>query len=270
MRLHLPSEGFTASGHRQFLSGPVTLAWEAFDRLVFRDYRVTPAIPILFFGDLDAYLASQLRVVTVGLNPARKEFPVKEPFLRFPPAVDNHGHDTGRYLEALSAYFRTEPYRQWFNSFEPLLNGMGASYYQGNASTALHTDICSPIATDPTWSKLDESRREELEADGGPLWHLLLEELRPQVVVLSVARDHLRRIEFTPITDWSVVHAFRRKRDGSLRPRRNQICGRWYDMGGGRSLVVFGKAAELPFMHIDDGRKREAGQVTFGAYQNVR
>ena len=229
MRHRLPSEGFTAPEHRQFLSEPVTLAWEAFDRLAFRDCRVTPAIPILFFGDLDVYLDSPLRVVTVGLNPSRKEFPVEEPFLRIPPAVDNHGHDTGRYLETLSAYFRTKPYSQWFNAFEPLLNGMGASYYQGNASTALHTDICSPIATDPTWSYLDESRREEIEADGGPLWHLLLEELRPQVVVLSVARDHLRRIEFKPITDWGVIHAFRRKSDGSLRPRPYHISARWYD-----------------------------------------
>ena len=51
---------------------------------------------------------------------------------------------------------------------------MQTSYYLGEASTALHTDICSPVATDPTWSRLSESDRTTLEADGGPLWHALL------------------------------------------------------------------------------------------------
>ena len=76
----------------------------------------------------------------------------------------------------MSAYFCTDPYRSWFNTFEPLLNGLGASYYQGGGSRGLHTDICSPVATDPTWRCLDEVDRAALVADGGPLWHMLLME----------------------------------------------------------------------------------------------
>ena len=138
----------------QPLSEAVARAWQAFDRAADRACRVTPAVPILFFGDLDAHLASPLRVVTVGLNPSRKEFPADEPFRRFPLAQGNR--NPSRYLHAMSDYFRTEPYSSWFNAFKPLLDGLGASYYPGSASTALHTDICSPVATDPTWNDLDK------------------------------------------------------------------------------------------------------------------
>ena len=41
------------------------------------------------------------------------------------------------------------------------------------------TDICSPVATNPTWTGLDDLSRWALEAQGGPLWHSLLETLRP-------------------------------------------------------------------------------------------
>ena len=54
----------------QLLSEPVELAWHAFDRVADRTCRVTPAMPILFFGDLDAYRTSPLRTLTVALNPS--------------------------------------------------------------------------------------------------------------------------------------------------------------------------------------------------------
>jgi hypothetical protein len=51
----------------------------------------------------------------------------------------------------MNRYFREEPYSAWFRpSFEEFLLGMGASFYGSAASTARHTDLCSPIATDPT------------------------------------------------------------------------------------------------------------------------
>ena len=97
-----------------------------------------------------------------------------------------------------------DPYRGWFSAFEPVLNGLGASYYEAGGMTALHTDSCSPVATNPTWSRLHEDDCSALEADGGALWHILLEELKPQVVALSVARAHLGWIAFSPMTDWEV------------------------------------------------------------------
>ena len=246
------------------------MAWQAFDRAADRTCRVTPAVPILFFGDLDAYRASPLRVVTVGLNPSRKEFPAGEPFRRFPLAEGSRDREGPSYLDAMSAYFRTDPYRGWFNAFEPLLNGLGASFYKGGASTALHTDICSPVATDPTWSRLDKTDRAALEADGGPLWRILLEELRPQIVAISVAKGHLKRIRFVPGTDWKIIHTFDRKADGVLRSRPYQIRTRWYNVGGERSLFGFGTAALKPFQLIADCQKRKTGQLLLKEYQDDR
>ena len=166
-------------------------AWRAFGNAAALSSRVRHAIPILFFGDLPSYSSSRTRILTVGLNPSLHEFPVECAFRRFPLAEGVSGREPDRYLEALSAYFHTCPYSEWFSAFEPLLGGLEASYYEGQPSTALHTDICSPIATDPTWNCLDRDVQKTLEMDGGPLWHDLLKVLRPQIVVLSVACRHL-------------------------------------------------------------------------------
>ena len=140
------------------LGRAVEKAWCAYDNAAALSVRVSPSVPVLFFGDLDAYRQSHLRVLTVGLNPSRQEFPAGRPFLRFPFAEGPAGREPGRYLEALSSYYRTHPYRSWFGAFEPLLNGAGASYYAGHASTVLHTDICSPVAINPTWSQMGRCR----------------------------------------------------------------------------------------------------------------
>lgn len=76
---------------------------------------VTPSIPILFFGDSSHYFQSPFRVITVGLNPSRAEFPADDRFQRFPaakgmyPAVMD-GQFLDRYVRALNDYFRVEPY----------------------------------------------------------------------------------------------------------------------------------------------------------------
>lgn len=245
-------------------------ASRAFDRAAHRTFCVKPAVPILFFGDLGEYRDSPLRVLTVGLNPSRHEFPANRPFRRFPLAEDISGGERSRYLDAMSAYFRTDPYRAWFSAYEPLLNGMDASYYHGRASTALHTDICSPVATNPTWSRLDEADRAALESDGGPLWHMLLEELKPQIVALSVAKAHLERVRFTPLTDWATVHAFRRKADGEPLSQPYEIRGRWYQVGVEESLFIFGRAAQKPFGLLANSRKRRAGALVLEAFQDGR
>ena len=259
----------TASECRQRLARSVERAWEAFDRASSQPSRVTPSVPILFFGDLDPYWTSPLRVVTVGLNPSRYEFPVGDPFRRFPLGGDSGDREPGRYLDAMSAYFVTEPYSNWFNAFEQLLNGAGASYYtESRGSTALHTDICSPVATDPTWSGLERTARVALETDGRPLWHELLKVLRPQIAVLSVAKDHLRRIEFEPISDWETVHVFERKGDGSPRARPYEVRARWHEVGAEPSLFVFGQAAQTPLGTLHRNQKNETGEIARRRYHD--
>ena len=272
-----PSGTSTASEWRQRLSPSVALAWRAFDRAsalssrVTPSFCVTPAAPILFFGDLDAYLTSPLRVLTVALNPSLHEFPNDKPFLRFPLAGDSGDREPGHYLDAMSAYFRTEPYSSWFGAFERVLNGVGTSYYAGEAaSTALHTDICSPVATNPTWRTLGPTAQSALVKDGGPLWHMFLKVLRPQIVVLSVARKHLMRVEFGPISKCEKVHVFERTRDGTRRQPPYEVLARWYKVGGECSLFVFGQAAQTPFGLLSHDQKYETGTIALEKYRDGR
>ena len=247
-------------GERAFLAGVVDGAWRAFGQAAALKSRVNPSFPILFFGDLHAYLSSEIRVLTVGLNPSLREFPVESPFRRFPTAEDVTENQPGCYLDALSAYFRTDPHT-WFGAFETMLNGMKVSYYEGQHSTVLHTDICSPVATDPTWSDLDPAVQKALEKDGGPLWHSLLEALRPQIVVLSVARRHLSRVQFKALNEWSVLHVFERKKNGEPRKLPVKVCARWCEISGVPSLLVFVPAAQTPLGKLSDSQKSQAGAI---------
>ena len=72
---------------------------------------------------------------------------------------------------------------------------MEPSYYEGEMSSALHTDLCSPLDTDPTWSRLEELR-ERLMVNGLALWHQLVEYLAPDVIVVSIARNCRDQIAF--------------------------------------------------------------------------
>ncbi len=138
---------------------------------------------------------------------------------------------------------------------------MDASYYEGRPSTALHTDICSPVAASPTWSRLVEVDREALACDGRPLWHMLLAELRPQIVAFSMARTYLDDITFDAMTDWKVIHCIRREADGAPRRRPYNVEARWYDVGGEPSLFVFGAAAQTPLGMLSADQKRRAGSA---------
>jgi len=65
---------------------------------------VRPSIPVLFFGDSERFAGSPLRIITVGLNPSREEFPRAAPFLRFPGSGQWTDDDPGAYLASLNAY----------------------------------------------------------------------------------------------------------------------------------------------------------------------
>ena len=236
-------------------------AWRAFEHASALPSRVVPAIPILFFGDLDAYCSSKTRVLTVGLNPSLREFPTEAPFKRFPLAESAKISEPGIYIDALSAYFQIEPYGRWFSAFESMLNGMEASYYAGQFSTVLHTDICSSVATDPTWSGLDPMTRTALEKEGGPLWHALLKVLQPQIVVLSVAKSHLSRIQFKALSEWKAIHVFKQKADGTPRGQAIRVDARSYEISGERSLFISIRPAQTPLGLLGNIQKREAGMI---------
>lgn len=238
-------------------------SWLIYERHRDADIVVTPSIPILFFGDSRGYFESEVKVITVGLNPSRVEFPESDRYLRFTKARDIYpqiidGHCYQEYLEALNEYFSNHPYRAWFNSFEPLLNGLGASYYEGPRNTALHTDLCSPLATEQTWSKLSREQRERLRADGTALWHQLVKTLMPDVIVTSVAENHLNNINFSRTGEWETVHTVQRENPYNVKLRKISV-------GAGREAVlVFGRAAQMPFATVSASDRRKIGESLKG------
>ena len=137
------------------LTSLLNRTFEYYKEIQDREYVVKPAIPILYFGDIKAYFESAIKIITVGKNPSLIEFCRKKgesySFLRFPDWEEKQD-----YAAALNSYFECNPYKSWFGSYEAILNGINASYYisSNQINRVIHTDICSPIATNPTWSKL--------------------------------------------------------------------------------------------------------------------
>ena len=235
------------------LSSQAWKLWEAAQSL---KCAVSPSVPILYFGDLEAFLRSKVRIVTVGLNPSLAEFPVESPYLRFPlgkgltPRLA--GQSPERYLECLSRYYDEEPYTRWFASYEPLLNGLDASYYRGKLHRVLHTDLCSPIATNPTWSRLEEGEKSQLIEGGRKLWKNLIECLDPHLVIASVARWHIEDV-LPPDRKMQVVFTI---------PRENPYSFESCLLGAQRSArLIFGKAANTPFGTVSNRDK-----LRFGTY----
>ena len=220
---------------------------------------VRPALPILWFGDSAAFSDSAVRIVTVGLNPSRAEFPASDRLFRFPTARLLTGPpsttiERAAYVSALNSYFRSEPYRQWFDQgFERVLNGLSASYYAGFPNTALHTDLLSPLATDPTWGSLVKGDRASLLRDGPALWHKLVRVLQPDVLVVSVARAHLDRIGFRRLGQWRVIHTVNREHPFATEAVDVEV------VPGKRTVLVFGRCTNQPFGSVTHEAKVAIG-----------
>ncbi len=218
---------------------------------------VCPSIPILFFGDSQKYATSRLKAITVGLNPSKEEFPDKG-FSRFPEVESVHqeileGNHLDKYLTALNDYFRRRPYRWFDTSFEPILNGMGASYYDSCENVVLHTDLCSPLATDPTWSRLPTAVKVRFEEAGSELWHALIRRLDPDVVIISVKEDILRR-RIRTVNGWKTVYTIPREHPYDLKMGNMMIENKI-------SKIFFGKAAQQPFGTVSKQDKKRIGQI---------
>ena len=252
------------------LNSLVKEAWKAFECADLAS-RVHPAMPILFFGDLEAYSVSPIRMVTVGSNPSSAEFPEDSPFRRFPGCAGITAAKEARYLRGLCSYFHdaADPYHRWFCSYDAALRGAKASYYPDKKlSTALHTDFGSPVATKQAWSRLGVAERRSLQVRGGPLWHRLLEILKPQIVLLSVKRKDREYIEdrFPASSGWRRIHKFRCKKSGEPRKRPFPVDARWYEIRGEPSLFVWGEKAEKPFATLSDDQKRLVGRSALRTY----
>lgn len=235
-------------------------AWQLYDRAKQFAEVVEPSLPVLFFGDSVSYFRSPLKVITVGLNPSRLEFPEGAPYSRFEPAQHVYpgilrGQHYSDYLDALNGYFRRNPYSRWFSAFEPILNGMECSYYGSMQNSVLHTDLCSPLATNPTWSRLPPTpTKRAMTADGSSLWLRLVRYLTPDVILISVARHYLEILDFPVLGDWNTLYVVERENPYRVEVRK---VG---DGDGNTITVVFGPASQTPFGKVSTIAKAEIGR----------
>lgn len=170
--------------------------WRAFLPFIGNDCIITPSIPVLWFGDYDAYTNSQRKIVTVSINPSYREFVAENGnvsvALRFPKAAHLEGKqclsssDIYDYRTALNAYFSVNPYMFFFNRWAKVLAPFNASYYTGyKLNTAIHLDLFAPLATSKTWNNTSIADREKLESGFELIISHLLEALKPDVIFSS-------------------------------------------------------------------------------------
>lgn len=219
-----------------------------------QSFVVSPSIPILYFGDEVAYRKSKLKVITVGKNPSWNEFfdPSNRLFYikyRFP------NWDGSNLTHVLNEYFIQKPLKQWFSSFEPILNGLKCSYYPNIQfqNIALHTDICSPIATQPTWSKLNLSQQQLLFKQGVEIWWNLIEDLEPDLILVSIPRYLFLQNISNVLGD--PIHIISHKGNSLIRKSPYIVFRQYLNINNKSTKIVFGQAANKPFGTINNSEK---------------
>ena len=168
-------------------------------------------IPIIWFGDIDAYYKSEIRTVTVALNPSWHEFSsdskeLNLSYQRFLGAdalllkkqLDDN--DKEKLTSIYNRYFSENPYYNWFNCYDTKCMGfiskhgyeVGYGYNCNLKNTAIHIDYYSALATDPVYSKLKKDpvySKTYLELPNKDLFKKLLDILKPNVILFSSAYD---------------------------------------------------------------------------------
>jgi len=223
-------------------------------------------IPILYFGDADAYFQSQRRIISVALNPSDIEFldpsfstKTHSVSFRFPSAISGN---ISNIVAAYNEYFKKNPYHKWFQHFEPLLNGMDASYYDHPqySNRVLHTDLLSPFATHPKWSALSPQDQNTLTAIGIPTWHELVECLQPDVIIASVARDHLKNISYLPLSPIWLPISSKTVKKKKTNTYSISIADPILLSSGKKTKFVYGTAGKQPLFGLTAFEKKNAGK----------
>jgi hypothetical protein len=145
------------------------------------------------------------------LNPSNREFRNEHNQYTAEYRFPEFNESSQSLKTALDSYFNHKPYGEWFKaSFSAILQGFQASHYSGLDglhNTAIHTDIASPYATDPTWSLLKKAIGKEelqgLEKEGLSSWHNLLTTLEPDIILFSASKDwEKEKLNFDFISSW--------------------------------------------------------------------
>lgn len=150
---------------------------------------VPDSMPILWFGDLEAYEKSDLRVLTVSKNPSDAEFGENQRFKNLSALTKRGGAlsvNIEDYKSALNQYFRYNPSR-WFKQLAKFLPIFNASY-TGEKNVAIHVDLFTPIATRPVWPGLSKMQQEQFDSK----FEKLVNVLQPDVLITSLSASNLK------------------------------------------------------------------------------
>ncbi len=237
--------------------------------------KIPNTIPIDWFGNRNEYEQSDIRIVTVGLNPSDIEFKESDKattystIYRFPNA--QVGVPT-TYPRAWNEYFTYNPYN-WFNNFERVLQGMGASYgghspegigeHDHPTRRAIHTDLCSSDATLPTWSHLSHANKKAIAQVGIPRWEEQMKQLRPDIIIMSVAKEYWSKL---PITDISDLYVITEAKNGTMR-KRPVIIRKGYYNG---ALVILGVTRNTPFGSVCKEEQKHIGELILQAFNKMK
>jgi len=105
-------------------------------------------------------------------------------------------------------------------------------------NTVLHTDLCTPLATSPTWSKLKQDEKEHFRKNGTPLWRDLAKMLEPSVIHISVPDDQvpqgLRDLSWRP-----------------FRPAENAEDEEMRSATFGNANIVWARSGRAPFFYLN-------------------
>ena len=216
------------------------------------DFVIKPSLPILYFGDSKAYFESDFKVITSALNPSDAEFKELKSsnpsYVRFP----DYKNSIKTLRLALDNYFKINPYTKWFgkpniskSGFLPLLNGLGTCYYkESQKNIALHTDICSPLATNPTWSGLNEKQKNILFKSGYELWKSLVIELKPDLILMSLKKDYLKLL---PIEFVKQLKSKKSKQSTTRKQLEYTLDHYKLSFGEFQTNLIWGSAQNTPF-----------------------
>lgn len=154
-------------------------------------YIVKNSIPVIWFGDIEKYKYSKKKIITIGLNPSNDEF-IEDRFKIINFADRDMNKNIDSLKNTLNVYFHNNPYKLWFSRGEHVLNAFDASYYDKFNNTAIHIDIYTAIATNPTWGKLNKNIKEKLQRTD--LFNMLLDYLNPDIILVSVNKAIFEKI----------------------------------------------------------------------------
>ncbi len=206
---------------------------------------VKKSIPVIWFGNIERYKESELKIVTVGINPSLKEFPdlPEKPRFNIPDSLS--GNEENLY-NILNDYFNNNPYKLWFEQYEKILEGSFNCSYGGKMQNkndklkniAIHIDCCTAIATDPIWGHLEKIDKNKIIRND--LFNSLIEYLEPDVILFSAGEEMFNKF----FSNGFILN------DKSLQyenyTKRTYI--RTYKKGN--TTLLWGRNHGIPFAHI--------------------